>query len=265
MAEAAVAPINREPPEDYMLHKAFEAMKATQPCTPENKPAHDAVIYAVDSLGAYVVGRLDRVGKGIDRLESGQNDIRLTMTNIRELVMSPPLDSANQDAAATRLEETVNKAAQIVAQAAVAADGVAARAKEAADDKASDSVHVDIDIPNSAWAKLKVLPWKTIAAIILAALTAGGGGLVGVRAFFNSGRATMDKQVESHTMTGDENAAILASVKQLLAEDRKANAAAEEERTARIVAAAIERAKVDAQKWQAEKLAAEKAGRKDGR
>ena len=75
----------------------------------------------------------------------------------------------------------------------------------------------------------------------------------------------MEKQVESRVATGDENAVNLAAIREILAEDRKAHEKEDEERMARVAAAVLEKAKADARQWQAEKLAAEKAGRKDGR
>ena len=117
---------------------------------------------------------------------------------------------------------------------------------------------IDIHIPKGLWSKFTALHPAAISAILAGLLALGTGGVAGLRAFLNMGRATMDKQVESRVATGGENATNLAAIREILAEDRKAHEKEDEERMAHVAEAVLEKAKADALKWQADKLAAEK-------
>lgn len=110
---------------------------------------------------------------------------------------------------------------------------------------ADDDDDIDIHIPKSLWGKVVNLSPVAKSVIAAGLLALGTGGVAGLRAFLNIGRATATGQTESRTATRDENETILQNVRLLIAEDRKANETAQEERTARIVAAALEKTKTE--------------------
>jgi hypothetical protein len=114
------------------------------------------------------------------------------------------------------------------------------------------------------WQWLCGLKPTAIAGVVAASLTVVSGVGMGVKAFLNAGRATMDKQVEARAATGVENKATQLSIddlRQLMREEREADRQEQSKIAKEIVVAELAQFKVEALKWQAERLAAEKAGK----